>query len=98
TQAQLARTMFPIGDLNKTEVREIARGLGLPVAEKVDSQEICFVPNGDYAAFLDAYLRESGAAVEAVRGEVVSTDGRTLGEHSGWHPFPVGHRTRHGDC
>src|SRR5437764_2849270 len=49
TQAQLARTLFPIGELNKSEVREIARGLGLPVAEKDDSQEICFVPNGDYA-------------------------------------------------
>ncbi len=60
TQAQLARTLFPIGELNKPEVREIARGLGLPVAEKVDSQEICFVPNGDYAAFLEAYLREQG--------------------------------------
>src|SRR5712692_9432403 len=48
TQTQLARTLFPIGELNKREVREIARGLGLPVAEKTDSQEICFVPNGDY--------------------------------------------------
>ena len=60
TQAQLARTLFPIGELNKSEVREIARGLGLPVAEKDDSQEICFVPNGDYAAFMEAYLREQG--------------------------------------
>ncbi len=92
TQAQLARTLFPIGDLNKTEVREIARGLGLPVAEKADSQEICFVPNGDYAAFLDAYLRENGAAPDATRGEIVSSDGRSLGEHSGVHHFTVGQR------
>ena len=92
TQAQLARTLFPIGELNKTEVREIARGLGLPVAEKNDSQEICFVPNGDYAAFMDAYLREQGAAVGATHGEIVSTDGRTLGEHSGVHHFTVGQR------
>src|SRR6202040_1779923 len=92
TQAQLARTLFPIGELNKPEVREIARGLGLPVAEKVDSQEICFVPNGDYAAFLEAYLREQGTPVGATRGEIVSTDGRALGEHAGVHHFTVGQR------
>ncbi len=62
TQEQLARTLFPLGEMNKTEVRELARELGLPVAAKGDSQEICFVPNGDYAAFLDAYLREQGVA------------------------------------
>src|ERR1700682_5675019 len=92
TQAQLARTLFPIGELNKPEVREIARGLGLPVAEKVDSQEICFVPNGDYAAFLEAYLREQGIPQGATRGEIVSTDGRALGEHQGVHHFTVGQR------
>jgi tRNA-uridine 2-sulfurtransferase len=92
TQAQLARTLFPIGELNKPEVREIARGLGLPVAEKVDSQEICFVPNGDYAAFLEAYLREQGTPAGATRGEIVSTDGRALGEHAGVHHFTVGQR------
>src|SRR5579864_1155264 len=92
TQAQLARTLFPIGELNKVQVREIARGLGLPVAEKVDSQEICFVPNGDYAAFLEAYLREQGASEAPSRGEIVSTDGRALGEHAGVHHFTVGQR------
>jgi tRNA-specific 2-thiouridylase len=92
TQAQLERTLFPIGELNKVQVREIARGLGLPVAEKSDSQEICFVPNGDYAAFMEAYLREQGTPEAATRGEIVSTDGRTLGEHSGVHHFTVGQR------
>ncbi len=92
TQAQLARTLFPIGELNKPEVREIARELGLPVAEKSDSQEICFVPNNDYAAFLEAYLREQGAPEPPSRGEIVSTDGRTLGGHSGVHHFTVGQR------
>ena len=92
TQPQLARTLFPIGEMNKSEVREIARGLGLPVAEKQDSQEICFVPNGDYAAFMEAYLREQGTAPAATRGEIVGTDGRTLGEHSGVHHFTVGQR------
>ncbi len=92
TQPQLARTLFPIGELNKPEVREIARELGLPVAEKSDSQEICFVPNNDYAAFLEAYLREQGASGPPSRGEIVSTEGRTLGEHSGVHHFTVGQR------
>jgi tRNA-specific 2-thiouridylase len=92
TQAQLARTLFPIGELNKPDVREIARGLGLPVAEKMDSQEICFVPNGDYAAFLEAYLREQGTPETVTRGEIVSADGRTLGEHAGVHHFTVGQR------
>jgi len=92
TQAQLARTLFPIGELNKPGVRAIARELGLPVAEKSDSQEICFVPNNDYAAFLEAYLREQGAAEPPSRGEIVSTEGRTLGAHSGVHHFTVGQR------
>lgn len=61
-QEQLARTLFPLGHLTKPEVREVARRLGIPVAEKGDSQEICFVPNGDYAAFIDAYFRERGEA------------------------------------
>src|ERR1035441_666360 len=64
TQAQLARTLFPLGELNKPEVRDMARSMDLAVASKGDSQEICFVPNGDYAAFMDAYLKEKGVAVE----------------------------------
>jgi tRNA-specific 2-thiouridylase len=92
TQAQLARTMFPLGDLTKSEVRDIARSLGLPVADKGDSQEICFVPNGDYAAFLEAYLKETGAAPSETRGDIVSADGRTLGRHNGVHHFTVGQR------
>ncbi len=59
-QDQLARTMFPLGGLEKSAVRELARELGIPTAEKPDSQEICFVPNGDYAAFIDAYFRGAG--------------------------------------
>ena len=64
TQDQLARTMFPLGGMEKPAVRELARELGIPTAEKPDSQEICFVPNGDYAAFIDAYFREQGIATE----------------------------------
>lgn len=92
TQAQLARTLFPLGELNKPEVRDIARSMDLAVASKGDSQEICFVPNGDYAAFMDAYLKEKGAAVERTSGEIVTIEGRTLGRHEGVHHFTVGQR------
>jgi tRNA-specific 2-thiouridylase len=78
--------------LTKPEVRELARSMNLAVAAKSDSQEICFVPNGDYAAFLRAYLEESGITSEPTRGSIISTDGRTLGEHSGVHHFTVGQR------
>jgi tRNA-specific 2-thiouridylase len=92
TQAQLARTLFPLGGMVKTHVRELARDLGLPVAEKNDSQEICFVPNGDYAAFIDAYFREQGRERESTQGAIVSTDGQVLGHHEGTHHFTIGQR------
>jgi len=92
TQDQLARTMFPLGGFEKQEVRELARDLGLPTAEKPDSQEICFVPNGDYSAFIDAYLQEQGIAREDMAGELVTAGGEVLGEHSGVHKFTVGQR------
>jgi tRNA-specific 2-thiouridylase len=92
TQAQLARTLFPLGALNKPEVRDMARSMDLAVAAKGDSQEICFVPNGDYAAFMSAYLKEKGVAEEETAGEIVTTDGRTLGRHEGVHRFTVGQR------
>jgi tRNA-specific 2-thiouridylase len=92
TQRQLARTLFPLGGLTKPEVRELARGMGLAVAAKGDSQEICFVPNGDYAAFLAAYLKETGVPVELTRGEIVTSGGHKLGEHEGVHHFTIGQR------
>jgi tRNA-specific 2-thiouridylase len=92
TQRQMARTLFPLGEYTKPQVRELARELGLPVAEKPDSQEICFVPNGDYAAFINAYFEEQGIAAERTRGEIVDTAGRVLGEHDGVHHFTVGQR------
>jgi tRNA-uridine 2-sulfurtransferase len=91
-QEQLARTEFPLGHLRKPEVRELARELGLPVAQKPDSQEICFVPNGDYAAFIDAYFRERGISPERTHGEIVDTEGHVVGEHEGVHRFTVGQR------
>jgi tRNA-specific 2-thiouridylase len=92
TQQQIARTIFPLGGMEKSEVRELARQLGLYVADKGDSQEICFVPNGDYAAFIDSYFREQGIVPRELRGEIVDTGGHVLGEHSGVHRFTVGQR------
>ncbi len=92
TQAQLARTLFPLGELNKPEVREMAREMDLAVASKGDSQEICFVPNGDYAAFMSAYLKEMGVPERETHGAIVTADGRKLGEHEGVHRFTVGQR------
>jgi len=92
TQQQLARTLFPLGELNKSEVRDLARGMSLAVAAKGDSQEICFVPNGDYAAFMNAYLQESGVPARETEGEIVTTDGRTLGRHAGVHRYTIGQR------
>jgi tRNA-specific 2-thiouridylase len=91
-QEQLARTEFPLGGYTKPQVRELARELGLPVAEKPDSQEICFVPNGDYAAFIDAYFRERGISADRTHGEILDTEGHVLGEHEGVHRFTVGQR------
>ena len=88
TQAELARTRFPLGDLTKTEVRDYARKLGLPVAEKPESQEICFVPDRDYAG----YVERHAAAAELSPGAVVDAQGTTLATHAGVHRFTVGQR------
>jgi tRNA-specific 2-thiouridylase len=87
TQDQLARAVFPVGMLSKPEVRAEARTLGLPVAEKPDSQEICFVPTGDYASFI---ARHEPTVVRD--GDIVDREGRVLGRHSGVHRFTVGQR------
>ncbi len=92
TQEQLARTTFPLGGMTKPEVRALALEFDLPVASKHESYEICFVPNGDYAAFMDAYLREKGVAPEATEGKIIDADGRELGRHAGAHHFTVGQR------
>jgi tRNA-specific 2-thiouridylase len=96
TQEQLSRTLFPLGGMTKPEVRELARQHKLVIAEKPDSQEICFVPGGDYKRFLGAYLSEQGDTPTEigamVGGEMVTTGGRVIGEHSGVHNFTVGQR------
>jgi tRNA-specific 2-thiouridylase len=92
TQGQLSRTIFPLGGMTKPQVRDLARGYGLALADKPDSQEICFVPGGDYKNFLDAYLSEQGDALPDTAGELVTSDGRIIGEHGGVHNFTVGQR------
>jgi tRNA-specific 2-thiouridylase len=87
TQEQLSRAHFPIGELPKTAVRAYARDRGLPVADKAESREICFVPDGDYASFV-----ERRSAVTPAAGEIVDTDGQVVGRHRGIHRYTVGQR------
>src|SRR5579864_2361685 len=87
TQDQLAHAMFPVGDQPKAAVREYARRRRLPVAEKPDSQEICFVPGHDYASFVGQHAPEASRP-----GTIVDEDGRVLGVHGGIHRFTVGQR------
>lgn len=92
TQQQLSRSLFPLGSYRKPDVRSLARQQGLALAEKPDSQEICFIPGGDYKQFLDAYLAERGETLPDTSGELVSTTGQVLGHHDGIHNFTVGQR------
>jgi tRNA-uridine 2-sulfurtransferase len=91
-QEQMSRTNFPLGELDKTAVREIARQASLPVAEKAESQEICFVPSGNYVQFIEAYLGERGEAVPEEEGDLVTTSGEVIGRHRGVHHYTVGQR------
>ena len=92
TQEQLARTLFPLGHLTKPEVREVARRSGLALAEKPDSQEICFISGGDYKQFITAYLEEQGEQPPESAGELVASSGEVLGRHEGIANFTVGQR------
>src|SRR5271169_168753 len=92
TQEQLSRTLFPLGQMRKPDVREEAKRAGLRLFEKPDSQEICFIPGGDYKQFLDAYLEEQGEEIPDTSGELVTTTGEVVGTHNGIHNFTVGQR------
>lgn len=92
TQDQLSRAEFPLGQLTKQEVREIARRLAVPVAEKPESQEICFVPSGDYVRFIESYLHEQGGSPPDSAGDIVTTAGAVIGRHEGLHRYTVGQR------
>jgi tRNA-specific 2-thiouridylase len=92
TQEQLSRTLFPLGEMQKPAVRRMAADAGLALADKPDSQEICFIPGGDYSAFLAAYLDEQGDAMPDSAGDLVTATGDVLGRHEGIHGFTVGQR------
>lgn len=93
TQDQLSRAMFPLGEMSKPEVREVAREHSLAVAEKSESQEICFVPDGNYAGFIDRYLEATGSADRKLgEGEIVGTSGAVMGHHAGIHRYTIGQR------
>src|SRR5690242_5469690 len=92
TQEQLSRSEFPLGELTKDEVRALARRVNLPVAEKPDSMELCFVPNGNYVQFIHAYSLERGTPLSDAEGEIVNEDGEVIGRHSGVHNFTIGQR------
>ena len=85
-QEQLARTIFPVGSLEKHQVREHAARFNLPVAQKQESQEICFIPDNDYVRFLE------GSGVTPVSGEIVDRSGNRIGSHDGIHKYTVGQR------
>jgi tRNA-specific 2-thiouridylase len=92
TQEQLSRTLFPLGEMQKPAVRQLAAEAGLALAAKPDSQEICFIPGGDYAAFLAAYLDEEGEEMPDLAGELVTAGGEVVGHHAGIQSFTVGQR------
>jgi len=92
TQEQLSRTLFPLGGYTKPRVREMAHQLGIATANKPDSQEICFIPGGDYKKFIDAYLDEQGESMPDSSGELVTITGEVIGRHTGIHNFTVGQR------
>jgi len=93
TQDQLSRALFPLGELSKSDARQAARDSQLAVAEKKESQEICFVPDGDYAGFIDRYLAaEQQTDRLPGEGEIVTSDGAVIGTHSGIHRYTIGQR------
>ncbi len=92
-QDQLSRALFPLGEMSKSDARQAARESHLAVAEKKESQEICFVPDGDYAGFIDRYL-EAEQQTDRLpgEGEIVNASGEVLGRHTGIHRYTIGQR------
>ena len=88
SQQQLAKLFLPIGDYSKKEIRDVAREIGLSIADKPDSQDICFIPDGDYSQFIEPRLKRKSP------GEIVDATGAVLGVHGGVHDFTVGQRKR----
>lgn len=85
TQEQIEKSLFPLGDLTKEEVRKIAKENNLLVSEKIESQEICFLPDNDYRKFLSRYVKEK-------KGKIITEEGKVVGEHNGFFHFTIGQR------
>jgi tRNA-specific 2-thiouridylase len=92
SQEQLSRSEFPLGELSKEQVRSIAHRARLPVADKPESMELCFVPQGNYVQFIRAYASENEIPMASAPGEIVSESGEALGRHNGIHNFTIGQR------
>ncbi len=93
TQDQLSRAYFPLGEMLKSEVRELARDADLYVADKQESQEICFVPDGKYSEFIDRFLEHEDRNDELPKGgDIVNTKGEKIGDHTGIHRYTIGQR------
>jgi tRNA-uridine 2-sulfurtransferase len=105
TQEQLSYALFPLGAMTKQETRDIAAAAGLPTAQKPESQEICFIPDGNYSRFIDRYLEEQKShsqplvQIESLKqpqdpkpGDIVTMEGKVLCEHTGIHRYTVGQR------
>lgn len=92
TQEQLSRSEFPLGELSKDEVRALAREVNLPVAEKPESMELCFVPSGNYAQFIHAYSLERNLPLNNAEGDIVTEEGTVIGRHHGIHNYTIGQR------
>jgi tRNA-specific 2-thiouridylase len=92
SQDQLSSSEFPLGELTKEEVRALARRTNLPVAEKPESMELCFVPAGNYVQFIQAYSKDVGISLSQAEGEIVTEDGAVVGHHDGIHNFTIGQR------
>jgi len=92
SQNQLSSSEFPLGELTKEEVRALARRTNLPVAEKPESMELCFVPTGNYVQFIQAYSKDAGISLSQAEGEIVTEDGAVVGHHNGVHNFTIGQR------
>ena len=92
SQDQLSSSEFPLGELTKEEVRALARSTNLPVAEKPESMELCFVPAGNYVQFIQAYSKDVGISLSQAEGEIVTEDGAVVGHHDGIHNFTIGQR------
>src|SRR5437899_3776206 len=92
SQEQLSRSDFPLGELTKEEVRALARRANLPVAEKPESMELCFVPTGNYVQFIQAYSHERGIPLQNGEGEIIDENGDVISHHNGVHNFTIGQR------